>query len=136
MNRFRREGGWRSRTGRQQVSSEVRARDNNVIQSTSAGGNVSNVRQSVSQPLGNDQVVAEVRASLTEFRDALYRLEADENRDAGLRAADRIERALGNPADQRDTIEGAADTIGVIGRTVAALAGAATAVQQAVAALF
>ncbi|MES5817798.1 hypothetical protein [Streptomyces sp. RG80] len=97
---------------------------------------MSNVRQSVSQPLGNDQVVAEVRASLTEFRDALYRLEADENRDAGLRAADRIERALGNPADQRDTIEGAADTIGVIGRTVAALAGAATAVQQAVAALF
>lgn len=59
-----------------------------------------------------------------------------ENRDAGLRAADRIERALGNPADQRDTIEGAADTIGVMGRTVTVLAGAAVAVQEAVRALF
>ncbi|WP_405650421.1 hypothetical protein [Streptomyces sp. NBC_00019] len=63
-------------------------------------------------------------------------LEADENRDAGLRAADRIEQALGNPADQRGTIESASDTIGVMGRTVAAPAGAATAVQQAVVALF
>lgn len=61
---------------------------------------------------------------------------AGENRDAGLRAADRIERALGNPADQRDTIEGAADTIGVMGRTVTVLAGAAVAVQEAVRALF
>ncbi|MGP4090545.1 hypothetical protein [Streptomyces sp. KR55] len=135
MNRSRREGGWRSGEGRRQVSSNVRAGSNSNIQATTAGGDVSNVSQSVSRP-ADDPAVAEVRASLREFRDALSRLGACEDRDAGLRAADRIERALDNPADQRDTIEGAADTIGLMGRTVAALAGAATAVQQAVNSLF
>ncbi|NEC88734.1 hypothetical protein [Streptomyces sp. SID12501] len=135
MNRNHREGGWRSGAGRRQVSSNVKAGNNNVIQSTTAGGDVSNVSQSVSPP-ADDTAVAEVRASLREFRDVLSRLGAGQDRDAGLRAADRIEGALDNPEDQRDTIEGAADTIGLIGRTVSALAGAATAVQQAVTALF
>lgn len=135
MNRFRREGGWRNGGGRRQVSSNVKAGNNNFIQATTAGGDVSNVSQSVSPP-ADDPAVAEVRASLREFRYALSRLGADEDRDAGLRAADRIEGALDSPADQRDTIEGAADTIGLLGRTVSALAGAAAAVQQAVTALF
>ncbi|WP_329267991.1 hypothetical protein [Streptomyces sp. NBC_01451] len=135
MNRFRREGGWRSGEGRRQVESNVKAGNNNTIQSTVAGGDVSGVSQTVSLP-GDDRAVAEVRASLREFRDALSRLGAGEDRDAGLRAAARIEGALDNPADRRDTLEGAADTIGLMGRSVAALAGAATAVQQAVTALF
>ncbi|MFD5405187.1 hypothetical protein [Streptomyces griseorubiginosus] len=132
MTRSPREGGWRSGKGRQQVSNEVKARDGNNIVAVSAGRDAY-ANQNASR---NDPAVAEVRASLREFRDALYRLDADDNRDAGLRAADRIERALGNPAEQRDTIEGAADTIGVMGRAVTVLAGAAVAVQQAVAALF
>ncbi|MDN3026968.1 hypothetical protein [Streptomyces sp. S.PB5] len=136
MNRFRREGGWRSRAGRRQVSSNTTTGDNSNVQSVTAGRDASRISQSVTQSSGGDRAMAEVRASLREFRDALYRLDAGEDRDAGLRAVDRIERALGDPDGGRDTIESAADTIGVMGRTVAALAGAATAVQQAVAALF
>lgn len=134
MNRFRREGGWRSKKDRSQVSSNVRAGDNNVIQALSAGRDMSGVSQTTSAPAGNS-AVEEVRSSLDEFRVALERLDASDNRDAGLRAVDRIERSLEDPAGRRDTIEGAADTIAVMGRSVGALAGAATAVHQAVAAL-
>lgn len=106
---------------------------NDGIGQAVAAGRDATANQNVQR---NNPAVADVRAALRDFRDALYRLDAGENRDAGLRAADRIERALGNPADQRDTIEGAADTIGVMGRTVTVLAGAAVAVQEAVRALF
>ncbi|MFG2375034.1 hypothetical protein ACGFY9_26580 [Streptomyces sp. NPDC048504] len=42
------------------------------------------------------------------------------------------ERGLGNPEEQRDGIRGAADTVSLLGRTVASLAGSATAVYEAV----
>ncbi|MFD3314555.1 hypothetical protein [Streptomyces sp. NPDC058694] len=134
MNRFRREGGWRSKKDRSQVSSNVKARDNNVIQALSAGRDISGVGQATPAPAGN-AAVEEVRVSLGEFRVALERLDPGDNREAGLRAVARIENALEDPAGRRDTIEGAADTIAVVGRSVGALAGAATAVHQAVAAL-
>ncbi|MFJ4939048.1 hypothetical protein ACIP8U_35000 [Streptomyces pseudovenezuelae] len=104
---------------------------NNTNQSIAAGRDESHVRQSVSP-----QAVDEVRARLMEFREALLQLQPSDNLEVGLRAADRIERALEGSMDQRDTIEGAADTISVMGRSIAPLAGAATAVHQAVASLW
>lgn len=135
MNRFRREGGWRSGKGRSQASSNVKARDNNVIQALSAGGNISGVSQTASSP-ASSSAIDEVRASLGGFRDALEGLAAGENRDVALRAVDRLESGLEDPVGRRETIEGAADTIAVMGHSVGALAGAATAVQQAVTALW
>lgn len=135
MTRLRREGGWRNRKGRAQVSSNVNTGDGSTVQSISAGRDVSRVSQSAS-PLVGDQALKEVRVSLRQFRSALDQLEAGDDRDTGERAVGRIERGLDDPAAQRDTIEGAADTIAVMGRSIGALAGAATAVHQAVTALW
>ncbi|MER7183116.1 hypothetical protein ABT404_27210 [Streptomyces hyaluromycini] len=140
MNRFRREDGWRSGKGRSQGSSNVRAGDNNVIQSIGAGGDVNDVRQDVSER-PKDAAVDEVRSTLAEFRVELERIgpnprDASDPVGAGLRAVDRLDQALGSPVEHRIAIESAVDTIGLVGRSIDTLGGLATAVHHAVSALW
>lgn len=133
MNFAHREGSWRDRKARRapDPSQHVQGGDGSVIQAVNAGGNVRNVSQKVSQ-VGSSPAANDVRKALQQFREDLKGAGSQEDRDAGERAAATIERGLGNPEEQRDGIRGAADTVSLLGRTVASLAGSATAVYEAV----
>ena len=130
------EGSWRDRKARRspEPSQHVQGGDGSVIQAVNAGGDVRNVSQKVSQ-VGSSPATHDVRKALQQFRDAVKDAASQEDRDAGESAAATIERGLGDPEEQRDGIRGAAYTISLLGRTVASLAGSATAVHDAVKAL-
>ncbi|MFF7764233.1 helix-turn-helix domain-containing protein [Streptomyces griseorubiginosus] len=121
----RRSGGWRSGRERPGTSTvQISGSFNQVV----SGASGADVTQAVSRSSDG----AEVRAALDSVRDAAMTIDSTEDRSVGLLAADRIESALASPGQSRAAIEGAVETIVVLGRIHPALAGPAVAVQQAV----
>ncbi|WP_331736821.1 helix-turn-helix domain-containing protein (plasmid) [Streptomyces canus] len=122
----RKGGGWRS--GRRPAAT-VGWEGNAAVQAVSASSGVN-----VSQARSTSRSTAEsdVRAALESLRHAAEMIDSEEDRSTTVRAAARIEAALYDPDQNRNAIAGTADTIAVLGRIHAVLAGPALAVQQAV----